>query len=204
MRIYRFLLLVAITSACFCKDKAEVTKQSSESRFYSGVDTGIDSLRNKASDDNHNISKKNTKRKVLFDAFSGYNFYFGKFFIGIDGDVDFKSQSYQTKLNNQDYSLKRRFSFAITPKFGYNIFNNFNLCFKFGTLISSYKVHTSNKLSKPTKSSLLISIEIEKSIGDFFVRGGVNKIFKRKVKELNETALSAGSYSFKIGGGYRF
>lgn len=172
--------------------------------FYGGVDLGSDFLKNKSHSNTSNTSSKKTKTGLLMDAFTGYNCQIGDFVFGIEGVLDFRTASSKTTLDSKTFSLKRKYSFGLAPKIGYNIYNNINGYINFGTLTSKYKVRSSDSSANPTKTSLFVGLGVEQSIGSMFVRGELNKVFKKTISKINNVSMSADSYTFKIGGGYRF
>lgn len=173
--------------------------------FYGGADLGLDLLKMKSRDQRTNSQKNKTKSSALLDAFAGYNVQLGKFIFGLEGFLDFRTATPKTDISSRTYSLKRKYGFGISPKIGYNIYNTLNGYVNFGTLTSKYKVRGNDEKSNPTKTSLFVGLGLEQTFGSMFVRGEVNRVFNKKnVSKINNVNISADSYTFKIGGGYRF
>jgi opacity protein-like surface antigen len=57
-----------------------------------------------------------------------------------------------------------------------------------------------------TKASMLLGLGLEQNFGPFFVRAECNKLLGRKVGAIEEgkERVKTNSYTFKLGGGYRF
>lgn len=172
--------------------------------FYGGADLGLDLLKLKSRNQVSAVKRNKTKSGVLLDAFAGYNVQLGKFIFGIEGFLDFRTATPKTSIDNKIYSLKRKYGFGLAPKIGYNIYNTLNGYVNFGTLTSKYKARGNNEKSNPTKTSLFVGLGLEQTFGTMFVRGEVNRVFKKNVSKINNVNMSADSYTFKIGGGYRF
>lgn len=186
------------------KDQAPVDDQVQLAGFYGGVDLGADFLKNKSHSNTSNIDRKKTKMGFLMDMFTGYNCQFGDFVFGVEGFMDYRTTSPKTTVDNKTFSLKKKYSFGLAPKIGYNIYNNITGYVNFGTLTSKYKVRSSDSKSNPMKTSLFVGLGVEQSFGSMFVRGELNKVFKKTISKINNVNVSADSYTFKIGGGYRF
>lgn len=172
--------------------------------FYGGADLGLDLLKLKSRNQVSAVKGNKIKSGVLLDAFAGYNVQLGKFIFGIEGFLDFRTATPKTNIDNKTYNLKRKYGFGLAPKIGYNIYSTLNGYVNFGTLTSKYKARGNNEKSNPTKTSLFFGLGLEQTFGTMFVRGEVNKVFKKNVSKINNVNMSADSYTFKIGGGYRF
>lgn len=172
--------------------------------FYGGADLGMDLLKQKAHNNSSNTGKSKSKPGLLLDAFVGYNFQLGKFIFGLEGILDFRTATPKTSINSKTFSLKRKYGFGLAPKIGYNIYNSLNGYVNFGTLTSKYKIRGNNQKSNPTKTSMFVGLGLEQTFGTMFVRGEVNKVFKKTISKISSVGMSADSYTFKIGGGYRF
>ena len=211
----RYLRLLPLMLFCFNSFAQEADTGVSENEsssienttvtgFYGGADLGLDLLKLKSRDQVSTSKKSKTKSGVLLDAFAGYNVQLGKFIFGLEGFLDFRTATPKTNVDNKTYSLKRKYSFGLAPKIGYNIYNSLNGYVNFGTLTSKYKARGNNEKSNPTKTSLFVGLGLEQTFGTMFVRGEVNKVFKKTISKINNVSMSADSYTFKIGGGYRF
>ncbi len=172
--------------------------------FYGGADLGLDFLKLKSRNQISTTKRNKTKSGILLDAFAGYNVQLGRFIFGIEGFLDFRTATPKTNIDNKTYSLKRKYGFGLAPKIGYNIYNTLNGYVNFGTLTSKYKARGNNEKSNPTKTSLFVGLGLEQTFGTMFVRGEVNRVFKKNISKINNVNMSADSYTFKIGGGYRF
>lgn len=211
----RYLKVLPLMLFCFntfaqesdnnnASENLPLTENISVTGFYGGADLGLDSLKLKSRDQISAIKRNKTKSGMLLDAFAGYNVQFGKFIFGVEGFLDFRTATSKTNINKKTYSLKRKYGFGLAPKIGYNIYNTLNGYVNFGTLTSKYKVRGNNEKSNPTKTSLFVGLGLEQTFGTMFVRGEVNKVFKKNISKINNISMSADSYTFKIGGGYRF
>lgn len=209
----RYLKILPLMLFCFNSFAQETESGISETEsspventnitgFYGGADLGLDLLKLKSH--NQISNSKKTKTGALFDTFLGYNVQLGKLIFGIEGFLDFRTATPKTNLENKTYSLKRKYSFGLSPKIGYNIYSSLNGYVNFGTLTSKYKARGNNEKSNPTKTSLFVGLGVEQTFGTMFVRGEVNKVFKKTVSKINNVSMAADSYTFKIGGGYRF
>ena len=221
MRCLKFLVLFPFVNIAFCQETQETPEaletvenqavqeqqskaDSSITGFYGGTDLGMDFLKQKSRNNLTRASKNKTKSGMTLDAFVGYNVQFGDFIFGLEGSLDFRTASPKVSIDGKNFSLKRKYSFGISPKIGYNIYNNLNGYVNFGTLTSKYKVRGNGDKSNPTKTAMFVGLGLEQSFGTMFVRGELNRVFKKTVSKLNNVNMSADSYTFKIGGGYRF
>lgn len=211
----RYLKVLPLVLFCFntfaqesdnntASENLPLTENISVTGFYGGTDLGLDLLKLKSRDQISAIKRNKTKAGMLLDAFAGYNVQLGKFIFGVEGFLDFRTATPKTNINNKTYSLKRKYGFGLAPKIGYNIYNTLNGYVNFGTLTSKYKVRGNNEKPNPTKTSLFVGLGLEQTFGTMFVRGEVNKVFKKNISKINNISMSADSYTFKIGGGYRF
>jgi opacity protein-like surface antigen len=175
--------------------------------------------------------KKKGKSGFAWDVFCGYNFQMGKFIIGIEALGGMESskprvftkgskveEDESTTTQIESTTLKRKYNFGLVPHVGYNIFGGFNAYLNFGTVVSKYNVKLRSKDKKKegkdeneknvkkgkTKASFLLGLGAEQNFGPFFVRAECNKIFKRRLTEIEKKKVDTDSYIFKIGGGYRF
>ncbi|MBQ7524023.1 MAG: hypothetical protein IJT08_00230 [Alphaproteobacteria bacterium] len=169
--------------------------------FYGGIDLGADFLQNTS---RGNSVKKKTSAGLLTGAFTGYNCQFGDFLFGVEGVLDFRTANAKTTVDDKVYSVRRKYGFGLLPRVGYGFRNDINGYFNFGVLASKYRVRGGGNKANPVKPSFLIGLGIEKTFGALFLRGEVNRSFKRNIARLNRVGISAGSYSFKVGGGYHF
>ncbi len=172
--------------------------------FYGGADLGLDLLKLKSRNQISTAKRSKTKSGLLMDAFAGYNVQLGKLIFGIEGFLDFRTATPKTNIDNKTYSLKRKYGFGLAPKIGYNIYSTLNGYVNFGTLTSKYKARGNNEKSNPTKTSLFVGLGLEQTFGTMFVRGEMSRVFKKNVSKISNVSMSADSYTFKIGGGYRF
>lgn len=202
-----------------------VTSSASISGFYGGIGLGLDCSKNKflrsseyanaGTDSVKKDAAKKNKSKSGLDAelFAGYNAQVGNFLFGLECALDMKTAKNSTIIGNSDVAnvdVKRKYSFGIAPRVGYNITGGLFGYVNIGTMFSKYKVNsqnvsTSKNTSKsPTKTSLFVGVGVEQSFGSLFVRGECDRIFKKDVTTIETTKVSGSSYVFKLGAGYRF
>lgn len=202
-----------------------VRSPESISGFYGGIGLGLDRAKGKfsrdveyaaaGSDETKKAAAKKNKSKSGLDAelFAGYNAQIGNFLFGLECALDMKTAKNSTAIgttNPATVDVKRKFSFGIAPRVGYNITGGLFGYVNLGTMLSKYKVNskdtsTSTNTSKsPTKASIFVGVGVEQSFGSLFVRGECDKIFKKEISTVETTKVSSSSYVFKIGAGYRF
>lgn len=195
------------------------------SGFYGGIDLGVDVAKSKlkheaayseAKDETKkNASKKNkSKSGFLGDVFVGYNCQFGKIMVGLECTVGMRGVKNEADLlgtsTKNNVSVKKKYSFGIAPRFGYAILDSLFGYVNVGTTLSKFKLKNQDKTNSTstsknsTKTAMFLGIGVEQNFGSLFIRGECNKVFDRHVGNLNGVKVSSGSYTFKIGGGYRF
>jgi opacity protein-like surface antigen len=218
------------------------TPVSSVTGFYGGADVGMSRLKNKVTKRNRTEvkvdtsktetivivqNKSKTKSGALWDIFCGYNFQIGKFIVGAEVLVGMaspkprvftkgsKTEEEESTTSIESTTLKRKYSFGLVPRIGYNIIGGFNAYLNFGTTFSKYNVNFKSKEKKKdgdekkvkkgkTKAALLLGLGAEQNFGPFFVRAECNKVFKKRIVEIEKEKVNANSYIFKVGGGCRF
>ncbi|MDR2666635.1 MAG: hypothetical protein LBB34_00755 [Holosporales bacterium] len=172
--------------------------------FYGGADMGLDVLKVKLNDTTTGTTAKKGKGGLLLDVFSGYNCQLGSFIYGIEGFLDFRMTKNSTKVGVKTVSSRKKYGFGLAPKIGYNIYNDLNGYANFGLLVAKYKIRSADNKSTPLKTSFFAGIGFEQSFGSLFVRGELNKIFRKTIANVGGIKTSVTAYVFKIGGGYRF
>ncbi|MDR1391292.1 MAG: hypothetical protein LBI95_02910 [Holosporales bacterium] len=191
-------------------DSGENSSESSSSAvvdvsgFYGGLDLGTEFTGLKTHMSDSKVYNSKTKSGFLADVFTGYNVRFGRFILGLEGFIGLMTATPTINSDNKKFSLRKKYTFGIAPKIGCNIFNNISGYINFGALTTKYKARGLNERANPVKTSLFIGLGLERSFNDLFVRGEISRIFKKSVSKLNNVNLSTSSYTFKIGGGYRF
>ena len=182
--------------------------------FFAGVDLGSDLLRGYFQNIKESPSKKKNKTKIgmIGDFFAGYNFQLRRFIVGLEGFLLLDTARPLVKFDDSHeskMSVKRKYSFGFSPKFGCAFTNGLNGYLKLGFVYSKFnaksEIETQTVSKNPNKTALSVGFGVEKDLGkSLFVRAECNKIFKKDVVKNSDSKISAGSLEFKIGGGYRF
>jgi hypothetical protein len=172
--------------------------------FYGGADIGLDMSKLKLNNTVTHTTAKKRKSGLLLDVFTGYNCQLGNFICGVEGFLDFKTTKNSAKVDTKTVNSRRKYEFGLAPKVGYNIYDDLNGYANIGLLLSKYKVRSTDGNSNPLKTLFFAGIGLEQSFGTLFVRGELNKIFKKTITNVGGVKTSTDSYVFKIGGGYRF
>ncbi len=187
----------------------------SSTGFYAGADVGVDSSKGRFTKTTNSATenKKASGNSATGDIFGGYNFQMGRFIFGLECLVSINSAKVSTDISSggttDSVSEKRKYGLWIAPKVGYAISGGLSGYLNFGTAINKYALTSTDSSGKqtkgsPSKTSMFVGFGIEQSFGSIFVRGECNKIFKKSAGKVGDTSISADSYVFKIGGGYRF
>jgi opacity protein-like surface antigen len=192
--------------------------------FYGGAGLGFESVKNQfkrvsstngtaATNSTDKVKKSNSS--LTADVFGGYNFQIDKVLFGLECSVNFKPSKTETEVEfdsvKRDVSARRRYSFGICPRIGYNIFGGLIGYVKLGTDITKYNVRSKNKVdtTKETKKNshktvIQTAIGLEQHFGQWFVRGECSKFFGKHVGTLDGAKVTSGSWGGVIGAGYRF
>lgn len=189
---------------------------SSITGFYGGLDVAVSNLKNTLDRNTKETKKNSSELGFGGDIFCGYKAQVGKFVFAIEGSFGMENAKPTTEVSRgqsitEKTSVKRKYNFGLVPKIGYVFFNGFNAYLNIGTVYGNFNIKQEITNSKePTsksagKTSFLVGLGAEQSFGSLFLRAECNKIFKGgSVTTLNDTKISADSYTFKVGGGYRF
>lgn len=146
--------------------------------------------------------RENTKDQTISKSSFGHEIKYDKVSFGIEGISSDKLHT--TKSKAGEYVLTKKYSFGLAPRISYNLYKNLSGYVNFGTKFTKYKTLTGDDKKNPTKKEMFVGIGVEQNFGTIFIRGEVNKVFKKSISKFKAVDLKADKYTFKIGGGYRF
>jgi hypothetical protein len=174
--------------------------------FYTGADIGLDIHKTKAKKQTTTATtdRNKTKGGFLLNLFGGYSYQFGKLIIGVDGTASFTLGANKSNFDSETLTTKKRYGFGLAPKIGYNIRNNINGYLSLGMMCTKYKASTTSAKKSLHRCAVFVGLGLEKVLGQMFVRGEVDRVFKKSVAKVADVSVNSASYIFKFGGGYRF
>jgi hypothetical protein len=193
--------------------------------FYGGGSLGFESVKNQfkktsgsgsAATTGSSDKIKKSNSSLVAAVFGGYNFQVDKIVFGLECSVNVKPSKAETEVEfdsvKRDVSARRRYSFGLCPRVGYNLFGSLVAYVKLGTDITKYNVRSKNKTDSTAKESkknshktvIQTAIGVEQHFGQWFVRGEFSKFFGKHVGTVDGAKVTSGSWGGLVGAGYRF
>jgi hypothetical protein len=181
-----------------------VAKTEPSHYFYNGAGIGLESMKTRAENTTKDESEKKSERGLLVDIFIGCHKQFERFFMGLQGNAVFHTATTKTEIDSKGISTRKRHSFGVSLRSGCKIGKDVSGYVVFGTSVAKYKIRNSENKANPLKPSWFVGFGLEKSIGDMFVRGEIDRVLKRGIAKVGNAKISADSYEIRFGGGYKF
>jgi opacity protein-like surface antigen len=184
--------------------------------FYSGAQIGPNFISNKFK--KNAVAKdavKRSKTGFVADAFGGYNFQFDRVMFGLECSVKVSPAKTETEVElnsvKKNVSARRRYSFGVSSRVGYNVCGGLIVYVKLGTDVTKFNLRsqkgddkTTETKKNPRKMVMQASAGAEQSFGPWFVRGECGKSIGKGVGEIDGVNVTSGHWTGLVGAGYRF